>query len=66
MFNALAGRLGPGTQWTVLKTGELPDNEPSAGAEQVAINLFGRKNLGRGPLENEIDALANPRNHQLG
>jgi hypothetical protein len=55
-----AGRLGPGTRWTILRTKALPIGGPSAGVEQIAINLFGRKNAGRGSLENEIDALAKP------
>jgi Family of unknown function (DUF695) len=57
-----AGRLGPGTRWTILHTDALPDGGPSVGAEQIAINLFGRKNLGHGSLENEIDVLAKPGN----
>ncbi len=43
------GRLGPGTKWTVLATGGIPDDGASVGVEQISINLFGRKNLGRGP-----------------
>lgn len=59
-----AGRLGPGTKCTILQTGGIPDDGPSAGAEQIVINVFGRKNAGRGSLENEIGALANPENHR--
>jgi hypothetical protein len=60
-----AGRLGPGTRWAVLETRGMPEGGPAVGTEQIATDLFGRKNLGRGCLENEIDALANPRKHRL-
>ena len=43
----------------------MPEGGPSVGVEQITIDLFGRKNLGTGYLENEIDALANPRKHRL-
>jgi hypothetical protein len=42
----------------------MPEGGPSVGVEQITIDLFGRKNLGRGSLSNEIDALANPRKHR--
>jgi hypothetical protein len=61
-----AGRLGPGTKWTVLETGGIPDDGSSTGVEQITTDLFGRKNVGRGSLENEIDALAKPRNREPG
>jgi hypothetical protein len=61
-----AGRLGPGTKLTVLDTpGGTPDDGPSAGAEQAVIDVFGRKNIGRGSLENEIDVLAKPGPHRV-
>ena len=61
-----AGRLGPGTKCAVLETKPMPEGAPGAlGVEQIVTDTFGRKNLGRGLLENDIDALANPRKHRF-